>query len=233
MSRFAVLHSDGSEDDEGPDGIAQLTPQYTMQQILSYAKAGQSQPAPPELAKFDNIFMKEPQRPECEAFHPPQSEINSVPFTKPPRNTPQNPRRGAAASPPQRTHQKETRKKAAQSKTEGARREAQGPSDTVMWVYRDPTGAVFGPFASERMRDWMNRKFFDASLQIKVAGSDAPFMSVSATFPDLAQAFVDLAGPKFAEMQGWESKLSTLFSFSVDDQDDDRAWEAIEKSLIK
>ena len=230
MSRFAVLR-DGSDDESGPDGMVHLTPQYTLQQIMSYQSACSTLAPPPELANYENIFIADSQPTESSVFRPPQSEINSVPFAKPTRAQAAAPRRIQSAAPsPQRQHQKEPRKKTPTSRTESSASLPRTPTDAVMWLYKDPTGAVFGPFSGEKMRDWMNKRFIDSTLFVKVMGSAAPFVPIKIAFPDLGRAFQDVSCQKFGPILEHQQELSTLFSFSLDDAEDDRAWEAMEKT---
>ena len=90
MSRFAALRlgeDDESENEEEESPQLQspfdkLTPQYSFEQIINlYATS----PKDPNLIgdsfkskKFENIFVRNTQPPECNSFTPPASEINST-----------------------------------------------------------------------------------------------------------------------------------------------------------
>ena len=86
MSMFAALKSDDSEENyiEELPSLEKLTPQYTIQQILNLYK---DSPKDPNLIgesyqqkKFEKLFVKGAQPPECFSFKPPSSEINSPIF---------------------------------------------------------------------------------------------------------------------------------------------------------
>jgi hypothetical protein len=71
------------------------------------------------------------------------------------------------------------------------------------------------------MREWLDRRFIDATLLVRPAASDGKFQRISVIFPDLAAAFSD-QGSNRQDREDAERPL-TLVSFRM--SDDDNAWD--------
>lgn len=224
-SIFAALRDEASEDDPG---FEWLSPQYSIQEILSYAKSPASAQIPAELQKHENIFAREVQEPEFMTFKPPQSEINSVAYInvgKQQRNVqiPQNPKR---ASSTQRVTQKDIKGRKQMTKHEEVKIEELEEREGPCWYYRDHMDTIMGPYSSKRMREWFNGRYFDSTLLIRPAGSDEAFKPIEVVFSDIAHAFWTTQGQKSNDIR--EKKLLTLASFSQEEDGED-SWENHEK----
>lgn len=58
------------------------------------------------------------------------------------------------------------------------------------WWYKDPTGAVQGPFDTEKMREWYKQGFFKNSLPIR-CDENTPFVDLGDWFKDEMSAFLE------------------------------------------
>ena len=114
------------------------------------------------------------------------------------------------------------------------------------WVYQDPASNVMGPYSSATMREWLDRHYIDGSLLIRPFQQDVPFSSISSVFPDLSLAFTknklekskqpfEVQKPKKNDVMKAEKKITTLFSFSVDNKEDEtlESWENIDLNVFK
>jgi hypothetical protein len=237
MSRFAVLREDEPDDPDDEtsacEPLSRLTPQYSISDVLKFYKSGAQLPPPAELPHYDHVFLKDAQSPECSTFRPPQSEINSPFFLsggKQPSRSFQNSGTRRSISP--RNQAQPRPKRPAPSR----------PADThdfdeevgLMWFYKDPMDQVMGPYSSRRMREWFDKKYFDATLPI-VVGGGSTFQPIANVFPDLSLAFGEEAGQpgKGGFLDGIddrakEKKLETLMSFFMAEGDDGGSWETVD-----
>jgi hypothetical protein len=71
------------------------------------------------------------------------------------------------------------------------------------------------------MREWLDRRFIDATLLVRPAASDGKFQRISVLFPDLAAAFSEQSLNR-RDSEDADRPL-TLVSFRT--SDDDNAWD--------
>ncbi|EAY20344.1 hypothetical protein TVAG_193200 [Trichomonas vaginalis G3] len=235
MSRFAVLKSSGSEDDEADNPLQMLTPKYSIQKILSSFKPASILPAPTELMAYENVYMKEVQSLECNTFKPPTSEINVPSSVINGKITP-------------RTAQTTQIKRQIRASPKGKKLDATKPFSeeelATLWFYKDPTGQVLGPYLPQQMRTWLDKKYISLSLPVCQGTANGPFKPISSLFSDQNSAFqerkynqtqVEIQKPAYIEPRRQEKKLSTLFSFSIDEKEDDllECWEKTDSLNFK
>lgn len=202
MNNFAVLRDDDIGSDSG-----HLSPQYTMQEVLDQAGAPGNKVAPPGLTKFRNAYTANPQEPECSTFTPPKSEINSTLFLA---NTGKVERKRTGRTQSTRT-----------GKGLGGQSERDIDELGPCWFYQDPTGRIMGPYPSQRMKEWLDRRMIESSLLIRQAGTDSPFQPISVVFPEIGSAFADT----HVKAADTEKQLTTLVSFSVTEEG---SWDTVE-----
>lgn len=221
-SIFAALR-DASEDDPGMEWLG---PQYSIQEIISYAKSSADLQYPAELAKHENILVKEAQEPEYLTFRPPQSEINSVAYVNVGKQRSAQAQSSRRINQPQRTTQKDVKGKRQIAKHDDVKIEELEEREGQCWYYKDHMDTIMGPYSSKRMKGWFDGHYFDQTLLIRPAGSDEPFRTIECVFSDISQAFNVTTGQKGRDMR--EKKLSTLASFSEEGDAED-TWENLEK----
>ncbi|OHT07308.1 hypothetical protein TRFO_24569 [Tritrichomonas foetus] len=236
MSRFAALRDDDGDNGsdeyiEPSDAFEKLTPQYTIQEILNLYKSSINEPPPPEIMRYENVFIQDPQTPECSSFHPPKSEINSTIYlnangkNQNRRNT-RTPQRGGRGKP------NAVNEKRADSQNNQSNDE---PEEDLsqLWYYKDPLDCIVGPYTSHQMQEWLEKRYIDASLPIRNAASEARFQPISVIFQDTSKAFAETnsakpTGAANNECQA-EKRITTLISFSMDD--DNEEWEREDQKI--
>jgi hypothetical protein len=239
-SRFAALQDEPDEPEDDPiaaepstvNPLTRLSPHYSIEDVLRAQRSG-SQP-PPEIQHFENVYIREFQTPESATFRPPTSDINSAASygtkDKGQQRSYQQPNSRRTASP--RTAPP-SRAKKAQQRPGDLRDEPEPPGQ--VWVYRDPFDRLMGPYTSQRMREWLGKRYFDGNLQIAVS-ENGPFQALGAVFPDQATAFADDGRPPAKavyaegfEDRGKERRPDTLVSF-LDADDSATSWENFDQS---
>lgn len=209
-SKFSVLREDDSNESE--DSLEDTERyQYTIPELLSYYDAAVAIPPPAKAQEFD-VFVSTPQKPACKLFTPPKSEINSTIYLNP----------ATIKAPPRRTQRQPQRSKKG---ADAAGAAGDDDAGVTMWCYKDPMDHVVGPYPSAMMRDWLDRKYIDASLLVRDVSSGEEFQEISRLFPDMSQAFVDRKGhaacgeSQNEEDEDKERRQTTLFSFAAVDND--------------
>lgn len=235
MSRFAALKSSGSEDDEADNPLQMLSPRYSIQEILNTYKPSSISQAPTELMSHENVYIKDIQSPECNTFKPPNSEIN-VPASV----------LNAKSSP--RQVQTTQTKRQIRASPKGKKLDATKPfSEEELansWFYKDPTGLILGPYLPHQMRTWLDKKYISASLAVCQGSANGPFKPISTIFSDQNLAFqerkysstqVEIQKPVYLEPRRQDKKLSTLYSFTIDEKEDDllECWEKTDNLNFK
>ena len=247
MSRFAGLMSSNSDEEESDDPLQMLTPSYTFQQILSSFKPQNISQALPEVLQYENIYSKEILAPECNTFKPPTSDINSPPI-QPNSNNNQTKR----TQNTQNSNQKRTGKQNARQRQKSGEFNtniqnlvsSQQLSDEELansWYYMDPTGFVLGPYPSSLMKQWYDKHLLNPSLLVCQGSKNGVYSTISSLFSDTNHVFenqydrtidrIEIQKPIHIEARiRPEKKMTTLFSFSIDEKDDDllETWEKTE-----
>ena len=248
MSRFAGLMSSNSDEEESDSPLRMLSPNYTFEQILdSYKNSNISQP-PSEVLQYENIYSREALTPECNSFKPPTSDINS-----PPLQPNLNNNQGKRAQNSQNSSQKRTGKQNMRQRQKSGEFNqnmqnlvsAQQLSDEELansWYYMDPTGYILGPYPSSMMKQWFDKHLLSPSLKVCQGSKTGVYNSISSLFSDMNHVFenqtndrpidkIEIQKPIHIETRiRTEKKMSTLFSFSIDEKDDDLldTWEKTE-----
>ncbi|KAH0790414.1 hypothetical protein GPJ56_005710 [Histomonas meleagridis] len=207
-SKFSVLRDDDEslESDSSSDTGGALQHHYTIPQILDYYNVAKNYPPPPEITKFENVFVRKPQDPECFMFTPPKSEINSTIYFNPSGKTS---RRGNRSNRNRRGNE---------SHADTSQNEP--TEEDVLWVYKDPMDHIVGPYLSRTMRSWLlNKRYIDSSLLVKKL-SDEFFQPISVLFPDINKAFeLDKPTSQSNNSLNEEKNQNTLFAFSLPDSE--------------
>ena len=233
MSRFAALRDDygdnGSDEyAESSDALERLTPQYSKEEILNLYKTF---PAPPSISKFPNIFMAEPQLPECNNPPPQKSEINSTIYLnlngkgQNRRNNRTSQRGGNNNSGRGKNNQNDKRSDFQPHST--ANQEEPEENLNQLWYYKDPLDCIVGPYSSRQMQEWLEKRYIDTSLCVRNAASEASFQPIGVIFQDISKAFAETNNQKTSGSNtsdnSQEKRITTLFSFYNDDANEE--WE--------
>ena len=251
MSRFAALMSSGSDEEETENPLQMLTPQYGIKEILGSFKPSSIQNPPKELVQFDSLYSKDILSPECNTFKPPTSEINAPAFTQ--QNIPG--KRGMTQISPQKRNAKSSlvRQKQKPSETGNSQEKTTSVAQLTeeelasSWFYKDPTDYVLGPYPASVMRLWYEKRYISSNLLVCQGNKDGVFKPISAIFTDISHVFeksptehrappIEIQKPIHVEQRSKpEKKLSTLFSFSVDEKESDllECWEKSEFTDFK
>jgi hypothetical protein len=238
MSRFAALKSDESFENEEEssdsqpnidDPLCKLTPQYSVQKILGiYEEAPKDfNLISDEINKFDSVFVRTAQAPECYSFTPPTSEINSTVYLPGKGTQRQNvlqQQRKGQPKPRQQPVKKQTIQISGNQTNATFRPLHKFDESSSMWLYKDPVDHILGPYPSYKMREWFEKRYFDKTLLIRQVNVEGKFQSVASTFPDISMAFkydtkvkkMDIeSDPVVGKVQ---CDADTLFSFSLSEE---------------
>lgn len=251
MSRFAALMSSGSDEEEAENPLQMLTPQYRIKDILGQFKPSTIPNPPKELTQFDSLYSKDIISPECNTFKPPTSEINAPAFTQ--QNIPG--KRGITQISPQKRNTKSSQPRQKQKPTEYGNSQEKTTSVTQLteeelassWFYKDPTDYVLGPYPASVMRLWYDKRYISQNLLVCQGNKNGVFKPISAIFTDSSHAFekpppehktptIEIQKPIHVETHSKpEKRLSTLFSFSVDEKESNllECWEKSELTDYK
>jgi hypothetical protein len=210
------------------DSLPRRSPQYSIDEVLTLFKPISAAPSP-DSARFDNVFVESSQPPECGHRHPPQSEINPVIHVDGVKS--QGQRSGQSSGSRRSSNSRSAPSRSKRSSLDA--KSTDGEEDLgQVWYYKDPMDQIVGPYSSRRMKEWFDKRYFDATLLIQSGASDGPFLPVSAFFPELANAFNEDSPPRsgFQGEKSREKKLTTFVSLSMDDNEGFvLSWEATEQ----
>jgi hypothetical protein len=221
------------------DRLARRANQYLIDDLLKLSKGGATSGSG-DASRFDNVYIKNAQSPECTHFHPPQSEINSLIYLNGGKSPAQRSAPGSGlrrTGVPRNPVPSRPKKPGQPAKATDWHMDESDDDIGVGWFYKDPMDQTLGPYTPRKMREWFDKKYFDSTLLVQLGTSDGPFAPICAIFPDLANAFNDDVPPSprsaFQGEKSREKKLLTLVSFSEDNDDLGESWETLEQSPPK